>query len=223
MSTLSLAAAMHLAASCAPSVSPDTWLSVVNTESGSSSAVIGFNPLAIGDNTAGRSYTPTSLAQAVSIASTLVAARHSVDLGVAQINTAAGHLQRRGLPLAAAFDPCTAFRIGAEVLAECWRRATGPYEQIRLRAAIGCYNAGHPSPNTAYVQRVQASAARIVPAIRLVGSNQEPATPEDARTPEPPRAPPGLEDALHAGPASSDADGDMADALHHPTAPKENP
>ena len=216
MSLLSLAVAAQLAASCAPSVSPDTWLSVVHNESR-------FDTWAIGDNTARRSYHPSSLPDAVALASRLVAAGHNLDLGAAQLNVAAGHLQRRSLPLAAAFDPCTAFRVGAEVLAECWTRATGTGTQARLLAAIGCYNAGHPSPGTAYVQRVQASAAQIVPAIRLVGSSQEPATSEDVRAPEPRRAPPGLEDALHAGPASSDADDDIADALHHPTTPKENP
>lgn len=215
MSVLSLSVALQIAASCAPSVSPDTWLSIIHNESK-------FDTWAIGDNTARQSYHPISLPDAVALASKLAATGHSIDIGVAQLNVAAGHLQRRGLPISAAFDPCTAFRVGSGVLAECWARATGADVQARLMAAIGCYNAGHPLPGTAYVQRVQASASRIVPAIRLVGSNQEPTTPEDVRAPEPRRTPLGLEDALHASPASSDADDDIADALHHPTAPKED-
>lgn len=163
MSVVSLAAALHIAASCAPTVAPETLLSVVRTESS-------FDSLAIGDNTDRRSYHPATVAEAVALAAQLIAAGHSVDLGAAQINWSAGHLQRRGLPPGAAFDPCTGFRIGGEVLADCWGRATGADEQARLLSAVGCYNAGHPAgPGTAYVQRVQASAAVIVPAIRVVG------------------------------------------------------
>lgn len=172
MSALALAAALQLAGSCAPQIAPETWLSVVNTESGLSGPAIGFNTFAIGDNTSGRSYAPASLTQAVSLASALVAAGHSVDLGVAQINSAAGHLQRRGLPLAAAFDPCTGFRVGGEVLVDCYRRAAGTDEQAHIRAALGCYNGDRTG---AYARRVLASAERIVPAIRLAGQAVAPA------------------------------------------------
>ncbi len=171
MSALAFVAALQLAASCAPQIAPETWLSVVNTESGFNGPVIGFNTFAIGDNTSGRSYAPASLAQAVSLASALVAAGHSVDLGVAQINSAAGHLQRRGLPLAAAFDPCTGFRVGGDVLADCYRRAVGTDEQARIHAALGCYNGDRTG---AYARRVLASAERIVPAIRLAGQAAAP-------------------------------------------------
>ncbi len=162
MTILPLVAALQLATSCAPSVAPDTLLSVVGAESA-------FDTLAVGDNTDRQSYHPGSLADAVALASRLIAAGHNVDLGAAQLNWSAGHLQRRNLPIGAAFDPCISFRVGGEVLIECWGRATGANEQARLGSAIGCYNAGHPSPNTAYVQRVQASAAQIVPAIRVAG------------------------------------------------------
>lgn len=179
MPALSLAVVLQIAASCAPAVHPETWLSVVHTESK-------FNPLSIGDNTTRQSYSPASLPDAVALATRLVAAGHSVDLGVAQINSSAGHLQRRGLPLSAAFDPCTGFRVGGEVLVDCWNRATGANEQARLAAAIGCYNAGHPAPDTVYVQHVQASAAQIVPAIRVLGLTPGIA----AAAPEPPPPPP---------------------------------
>lgn len=167
MPALSLAVMLQIAASCAPAVHPETWLSVVHAESK-------FNPLSIGDNTTRQSYSPASMSDAVALATRLVAAGHSLDLGAAQINTAAGHLQRRGLPLSAAFDPCTGFRVGGEVLTDCWKRATGTDEQARLLSAIGCYNAGHPSPGSAYVQRVQASAAQIVPALRIIGGASVP-------------------------------------------------
>ena len=213
MTILALATALQLAASCAPTVAPETWLSVVHTESR-------FNTWAVGDNTDRRSYAPATLADAVALTDRLTAAGHSLDLGAAQLNTSAGHLQRRGLPLSAAFDPCTGFRVGGEVLAECWGRATGADEQARLLASVGCYNAGHPSPGTAYVQRVQASAAQIVPAIKIArqdGSSRAPATPEDAAAPSPRRPPPGLQDVLHATPPVPDDQDAMADALNHTT------
>lgn len=141
MSVLPLLTALQLAASCAPSIAPETLLSVVKTETA-------FDTLAVGDNTARQSYHPGSLADAVILATRLIAAGHNVDLGAAQLNWAAGHLQRRSLPLAAAFDPCTGFRVGGDVLAECWRRATGLHEQDRLGSAIGCYSSGRPSPGT---------------------------------------------------------------------------
>ena len=190
MSALSLVVALHLAAACAPGVAPETWLSVVDTESGFSGPVIGFNTLAIGDNTSGRSYAPATLATAVSLASGLVAAGHSVDLGVAQINSAAGHLQRRGLSLAAAFDPCTGFRVGGEVLADCYRRAPGADEQARIRAALGCYNGDRTG---AYARRVFARAERVVPAIRLTGQAGTPtplSPPAAALSAAPPSPPP---------------------------------
>jgi type IV secretion system protein VirB1 len=159
VSALPLALALRLAAAYAPAVAPETWLSVVHCESR-------LDPLAIGDNTTHRTHHPATLAEAVALASGLAAAGHSLDLGAAQIDTAAGHLQRRGLPLAAAFDPRTAFRVGDEVLTDCYRRATGTDEQARLRAALGCYNGDRSG---AYARCVLASAERIVPAIRLAG------------------------------------------------------
>ena len=215
MAVLSLAVALQIAGQCALDAKPETLLPIIATESA-------FDPLAIKDNIDGRSYSPASVDAAERLASQLIALHHNLDLGAAQINWASGHLQHRNLPLRAAFDQCTSFRVGSQVLAECWDRAVGATEQLRLRNAVGCYNTGSPNRGAAYAARVWQAAKRIVPAIQLAGSNQEPATPEDVRTPEPRRAPPGLEDALHAGPASSDADDDIADALHHPTAPKED-
>jgi len=185
VSALPFALAMHLVASCAPTVAPETLLSVVHTESG-------FDALAIGDNTDRRAYHPASLAEAVALAGQLIAAGHNLDLGIAQLNWRAGHLQRRGLSLSAAFDPCTSLRVGGEVLAECWARSAGPTEQARLRAAIGCYNAGHPVSGTTYVRRVEASAERIVPAIRVAGAAAAPAPalPAPAALPGPPPPPP---------------------------------
>lgn len=197
MSVLPIAAALQLAAACAPAVHPDTWLSVVHNESR-------FEPLAIGDNTGRIAYHPSSLSDAIATAARLIAAGHSLDLGIAQINSAAGHLQRRGLPLSAAFDPCTGFRVGGDVLADCYRRTAGPDEQARLMRSIGCYNTGSTERGAAYVVKVQASAAYVVPAIRLAGT----AAPQSAQAivpvPKALRRMLAMEDGLHgSAPASA--------------------
>ena len=206
--TLALVVALQIARTCAGGVAPETLLSVVKTESG-------FNAFAIGDNTDRRSYAPATLADAVALAARLVAAGHSLDLGIAQINTEAGHLQARGLPLPAAFDACTGLRVGSEVLADCYRRASG-VEQARLRAALSCYNTGSFDRGAAYAARVWRVAADVVPAIQIAGPYWAPATPEDTAAAEPPRPPPGMEDALHAGPPVRDDPG-LVDAVHRPS------
>ncbi len=213
--TLSLVVALQIARTCAGGVAPETLLSVVKTESG-------FNAFAIGDNTDRRSYTPATLPDAVALATRLAAAGHSLDLGIAQINTVARHLQARGLPLSAAFDACTGLRVGSEVLADCYRRASG-VEQARLRQALSCYNTGTLDRGTGYAARVWRIAAEVVPAIQIAGPYRAPATPEDTVAPEPPRPPPGMEDALHAGPPVPDDTAGLVDAFHRPSSvsPKE--
>lgn len=172
MAVLTIAAALKIAASCAVGVAPETLLSVAHTESR-------LSELAIGDNTTHQPYQPATLTEAVALATRLIAAGHSLDLGVAQINTAAGHLQRRGLPIAAAFDPCVGFRVGGEVLAECYGRTSGPDKQVRLAQAASCYNTGTLTRGAAYAQRVQASADLIVPAIRARGDAPPAQVPSD--------------------------------------------
>lgn len=180
MAALSSAAVLALAISCAPEVAPQTMLAVVKTESGLNPYVIGVN----GPGGGARSF--ASAAAATAAAERLIAAGANVDLGLAQLNWKSGHLQRRGLPISAAFEPCTALSVGSQVLAHCWSRATGSDEQSRLYAAVGCYNAGHPRTSTPYVFRVLANAgiatAPTLPAAR------------DTKPPTPPPAPRG-----HAG------------------------
>lgn len=149
---LSGAAVLAMAATCAPDVAAPTMAAIVRTESGGHPYIIGVN----GPGGGARRF--ETAAEADAEAERLIAAGANVDVGIAQLNWRSGHLQRRGLPLSAAFEPCTALRVGSEVLVECWTRATGATEQARLRAAVGCYNAGYPRVGTAYVMRVLASA-----------------------------------------------------------------
>lgn len=158
---LSLAAALALAAQCAPTIAPETLLSVVQVESR-------FEPLAIGVNGLPRiTVAPASVPEAVATAERLIADGRSVDLGLAQINSR--NLAWLGLSVVDVFDPCTNFRAAARILQDGYARSDAGRvgEQAALKTALSYYNTGHPLRGLAngYVGKVSAAAGRIVPAI----------------------------------------------------------
>jgi len=158
---ITLAAALALAAQCAPAVAPETLLSVVQVESR-------FEPLAIGVNGAPRVLVePASVDDAVAKAAAFIKAGRSIDLGLAQINSR--NLSWLGLSLAEAFEPCTNLGAAARILQEGYGR-TDPArmgEQAALRTALSYYNTGRPDRgfSNGYVAKVATAAHRIVPAI----------------------------------------------------------
>lgn len=164
-----LALFAQLAASCAPRVAVETLAAVARTESG-------FDTLAIHDNATGRSFKPATRAEAIALATELVAVQqHSVDLGLMQINSA--NFPRLGMTITDAFDPCRSLAAADRVLVEGYARS-GPDgdEQVALHRALSRYNTGSPlrglgrdAGGNGYVTRVQASAGVVVPAIRLRG------------------------------------------------------
>lgn len=181
-STLTFAAFLALAPECAPGVHPDTLASVVHAESRFGLYRVGINHQ--GRQVSSRRY--GSKEEAVAAAELLIGQGvTNLDLGPAQISWKAGHLQRRGLAPAAAFEPCTALRIAADVLRDCWARAPGREEQARLDQTAACYNSGRFA-RPEYVRAVRASAAVVVPALRVAGvpaASAPPPTP--AHQPQP--------------------------------------
>jgi type IV secretion system protein VirB1 len=136
---------------CAPNVGERTMTAIVRVESNA-------NPLAIYDNTSGRSFTPRTIAEAMYTARTLIDAGHSVDLGLAQVNSA--NLGRLGMEIRDAFDPCSNLRGAATILETDYQAAAtqfspGPYA---LRRAIGAYNSGSIYGGGAYVDRILIAA-----------------------------------------------------------------
>lgn len=170
---LSLAAALALAAQCAPSVAPETLLSVVQIESR-------FEPLAIGVNGLPRiTVAPASVSEAVAAAERLIAVGRNVDLGLAQINSR--NLAWLGLSVADVFDPCTNFRAAARILQAGYARSEAGRvgEQSALKTALSYYNTGHPVRGLAngYVGKVSAAAGRLVPAIAATAPAPSPPLP----------------------------------------------
>jgi type IV secretion system protein VirB1 len=175
---ISILSALALAAQCAPSVAPETLLSVVQVESG-------FSPLAIGVN--GRDRTKiiaATTAEAASKASALIAAGRSVDLGLAQINSR--NLGWLGLSVADAFDPCRNLTAAAQVLRASYFQndAERLGVQPALQSALSRYNSGSATRGVqnGYFAKVQRAAAAIVPAIQVAGpSAPVPAPPTETQ------------------------------------------
>lgn len=145
------AALAALIAHCAPNVAPATMTAIVTVESGG-------NPLAIGDNTAGRSYYPRDRASAESLARRLLEAGHSIDAGIAQIDSL--NFTGFGVTVYSIFDPCINLSIGAKILSDDYAFAARRYRdgQVALRHAIGMYNTGRLNGGARYVAQVLAVA-----------------------------------------------------------------
>ena len=180
----------------------------------------GGDPLVIGVNAdrarglpaaAIRSATPQ---EAAARAAALLAQGRSIDLGLMQVNS--GQLARHGLTIEAAFDACRSMAAGADHYAAD--------VQAVWNLAHRRYNTGGTERGAAYAAGVEQVLARVRnPAIQIAGPYRAPATPEDTVAPEPPRPPPGMEDALHAGPPVPDDTAGLVDAFRRPSSvsPKE--
>jgi type IV secretion system protein VirB1 len=139
-----------LAQQCAPTVAIETMAAVVGHESG-------HNAFAIGVNGGVRiSRQPVNKAEAVDTAKQLLKMSLSIDLGLAQINSA--NLPKLGLSVEDAFEPCANLHAAEKVLRWCYdpaalRLGVG---QAALQAALSCYNTGGYSRGLAngYVQSI---------------------------------------------------------------------
>lgn len=149
-----------LARRCAPDASPQTLAALAGMESG-------FARLAIHDNATGIAIVAASDAEATSRAELAIAAGHSLDLGLMQINSA--NLGRLGLTVEEAFEACRSIAAGAHVLRDAYAGGESHDEQQRaLRVALSRYNTGDAQRGFAngYVSQVEAEARRLaVPAL----------------------------------------------------------
>ena len=121
---------------CAPQVAPSTARALVQIESGA-------NPWAIHVNGGRLERQPRTRPEAIATASALRAAGWDFDAGLAQINVR--NIDRLGVPLAQAFDPCTNLGLMQRILGDCFARASRYVGggQAALRDALSCYNTGN--------------------------------------------------------------------------------
>ena len=160
---------LAIATHCAPEEAPGTLAAVADAESH-------FNTLAIHDNTTRQNVTALDTRGAVAIATTLIAAGHSVDLGLMQIDSA--NLARLGLTVATAFDACSSVRAAGELLAQDYQ-AKGQGPQAALLEALSRYNTGTAWQGfqNGYVSRVLRSARQVVPELDPSDSVAPPLSP----------------------------------------------
>ena len=122
---------------CALNVHPVTLEAIVRVESGG-------NPLALNVNKLpGLQPRAASVADAVREAERYIARGHSVDLGLAQINSR--NLPRLGLTIEQVLDPCTNIAAGGRILTANYADASQRWGegQVALRAALSAYNTGN--------------------------------------------------------------------------------
>jgi hypothetical protein len=134
MTALTIQAALSIALACAPSVDPRMIVAIGQRESG-------LDPLTIHDNTTGKVQHGDG---AVLAASQLIAAGHSVDVGLMQINSQ--NLSLLGLGLHDAFEACQSIEAAAKLL-----------------ALFSKYNTGSPTSGIAngYATRVMAAMDEV--------------------------------------------------------------
>jgi len=161
-SAISAAAFPVLAARCAPAVPEWVLGAVARTESN-------FYPWRLHDNTARVSSDPPSLQAAEAEAAAWLAAGHSVDLGLMQINS--GNLPALGMNVNEALDPCASLAAGAAVLRAAY--GGGPVkagQQAALLMALSIYNTGSPLKGimNGYARRVMRNASVVPAAAHLV-------------------------------------------------------
>ena len=149
---------LAIALACAPQVNADTARALVQVESD-------FNPWAIGVVGGTLERQPQGRAEALSTARALRQAGWNFSMGLAQINVA--NIDRLGMTLEAAFEPCPNLAAMQTVLLDCFDRTRSATplaqpQQIALRRALSCYYSGNFSTGLrqGYVHQVGQAIVR---------------------------------------------------------------
>ncbi len=121
---------------CAPFVSNNTMLAIIEQESRG-------NPWAIGVNGKHQFRKATNYSEAVIESTRLIAKGASIDMGLMQINSKT--MVNLGLTVEQVFDPCTNVYAGGTVLTRDYVRASKTHstDQAALQAALSAYNTGN--------------------------------------------------------------------------------
>ena len=122
-----------LARQCAPEIATEAIVPLVVTESGG-------DPLAVNVNKGPR-VRAGSAVEGAAIARRYIAAGYTVDVGLAQINSA--NFARLGVTVEQVFEPCTNLRLASMVLQQGYGMATRHYTGLdAISATYSLYNTG---------------------------------------------------------------------------------
>jgi hypothetical protein len=118
--------------------------------------------------------------EALRIAKSAIRAHHSVDVGIAQVNS--GNFAAFHVDAAAMLEPCANLRVGSAILANAYHAAAlrFPDRPQALVHALMAYNTGSMYAGARYVRAVVAAAAPatpIVPSIAIVTAMSSAVTP----------------------------------------------
>jgi type IV secretion system protein VirB1 len=179
---------------CAASVAPDTMRAIVSVESR------GYI-YAINDNTARAAYCvpggaayPCSRSEAAAIASRAIALRHSVDVGIAQVNSS--NFGPYHVSVANMLEPCENLETGSAILAAAYRtaRTRFPDQREALWHAIMAYNTGNLYAGESYVRSVVEAALPMdsiptVPSVTILTLAGSPSSTFQSNDGKPPKRP----------------------------------
>jgi type IV secretion system protein VirB1 len=156
---------------CAPNVHVSTMSGIVRAESGG-------NPFALLDNDKVgkprgqrvlRSFRPQTREEAIALATELVRAGHSVDMGLGQINSQ--NLKWLEMRIEDLFDPCKNLNGAEQVLLGFYERAARLAGEggKALSMALSAYNTGNfkDGITNGYVAKVRGAAKSGIPALRV--------------------------------------------------------
>lgn len=141
----------QLVQQCVPGAPVHSMAAIIKVESSG-------NPLALFDNTTGRSIFPSDRAQATQILKSLIAKNHQVDVGIAQVDTE--NFTKTGLNIDNAFDACSNIRAGNQIFMAGYTQAVsaGFSGQSAVFHAFEAYNSGRVVGDSSYANRVLRAA-----------------------------------------------------------------
>lgn len=165
---------------CAPAVSPVLMQALARAESA-------WNPLAIGmDSAQGSVKQPTTLAEAVSTAKSLVAAGRKFSVGLAQVHVS--NVTLYGMTWEQAFDACQNLAVGQKILWNFYHRASASgYSGVAaIWAALRGYNSGGVDRTVSddYANRIFAYMSSAPPQVQI-GTGMPVGRPGPEKTPLP--------------------------------------
>lgn len=147
-------AIVALAQQCAPEIATEAMVPLVITESGGDALQINVNK--------GPRVRAGTVAEGAAIVRRYMAAGYTVDVGLAQINSA--NFARLGANVEEVFEPCTNLRLASTVLQRGYGMATRYYTGLdAISATYSLYNTGTLTRGfrNGYVGRVWSAATSL--------------------------------------------------------------